>query len=96
MMLGWWRFEFLWDSTSLFIIRRSTFDILLVEKVEKVEKVEEVETVAFGSLVETRPLDFGLGASQVEMIGFLSGILLHYLIFGILFGFLVEEVDSLR
>ena len=28
--------------------------------------VEEVETFAFGSLVETRPSDFGLSASQVE------------------------------
>ena len=51
--------------------------------------------------VETRPdyyRGYGLHelrASQVETIWFFVGSLLHYLIFGILFVFLVEKVDSL-
>jgi len=58
--------------------------------------VEEVETVAFGSLGGDSSYGLReLRASQVETNWIFVGSLLHYSIFGILFGFLVEEVDSL-
>ena len=81
-----WVFD--WDFTLSFDIWDSVIDMdvrfFSCLAVKPLNRCTVIPFIAFGSLVETRPLDFGLGASQVETIGFLSGILLHYSLFGVL------------